>query len=74
MYLPWISAPVLALAATGYGGSSGFNDVTVTASIGFAAGQLSITPIVGVTIPDDGVNPDTTIWGGISIGFSPASE
>jgi hypothetical protein len=72
--------PTLDLSASvgfsgdGYGGSAGFNDVTVSASIGFAAGQLSITPTVGVTIPDDGVNPDTTIWGGISIGFSPASE
>ena len=55
-----------------YGGSPGFNDVTVTASIGFSAGQLSITPIAGITRADNGVNPNVTFWGGISIGFSPA--
>jgi len=57
-----------------YGGSAGFNDVTLTVSISFAAGQLSITPMAGITIPDDGYAHVTTFWGGISIGFGPASE
>ncbi|MBK35405.1 MAG: hypothetical protein CME26_07735 [Gemmatimonadetes bacterium] len=69
-------APSLALSASvgfsgdGYGGKSGWNDVTIGASVGFVAGGLSITPLVGVTFADDAVNPDTSVWGGVSFGVS----
>ena len=72
------NAPTLDLGASvsfsgdsaGYGGKAGFNDATFTASMSFSAGQLSITPIAGITIPKNNLNPDTTFWGGISLGFS----
>lgn len=66
------NAPTLGLSASvafsgdSYGGVAGFNDLTVGASLGFSAGSLSL----GVTFADESVNPDTTIWGGLSIGFS----
>lgn len=70
------NAPTLGLSASvgfsgdSYGGAAGFNDLTVGASLGFSAGSLSLAPTLGVTFADEGVNPDTTIWGGLSIGFS----
>jgi hypothetical protein len=72
------NAPTLGLGAsvgfTGdsgfYGGKSGLQDVTFTASVGFMAGSISISPMVGVTIPKEEFNPDTTYWGGVSFGFS----
>ena len=52
---------------------SGFEDLeAVTASIGFSAGQLSITPIASITRAHNDVNSNVTFWGGISIGFIPA--
>ena len=53
-----------------YGGNAGFNDVTVTASMGFSAGQLSITPIASIIRAHNDVNSKVTFWGGISIGFN----
>ncbi len=70
------NAPALAVSASvgfsgdGYGDRAGWNDVTLGASVGFVAGGTSITPIIGVTFADDGVNPDTSVWGGVSFGFS----
>ncbi len=70
------NAPSLALSASvgfsgdAYGGSAGWNDVTLGASVGFAAGGLSITPLAGVTFADEGVNPDTSFWLGVSFGVS----
>lgn len=57
--------------ADAYGGKNGFNDLTVTASVGVPLGQISITPMVGFAIVDEGVNANNEIYGGISIGFSP---
>ena len=54
-----------------YGGKNGFNDLTVTASIALPLGQISITPMVGFAIVDEGVNQNNELYGGISIGFSP---
>jgi hypothetical protein len=71
------NAPVLGLGASvgvsgdAYGGSSGFNDVTFTASIGWASGNWSFGPFAGFSYADDGVNVDnSSFWGGVSIGFS----
>lgn len=62
-------------AASDYGGKTGFNDVTGTASITFPAGQFSITPTVGLSYADDKVNIDnTSFWGGVSIGISLGGE
>ena len=57
--------------ADAYGEKNGFNDLTVTASVGVPLGQISITPMVGFAIVDEGVNENNEIYGGISIGFSP---
>jgi hypothetical protein len=71
------TAPVLGLGASvgisgdKYGGSAGFNDVTLTASLGFARENISFAPYVGYSYADDGINADnSSFWCGISIGFS----
>jgi len=62
-------------AASDYGGKTGFNDITGTASVTFPAGQFSITPKVGLSYADDKVNIDnTSFWGGINIGISFGGE
>ncbi len=49
----------------------GFNDVTLTASIGFSQGMWTISPTFGYSYADDSVNNDNSeVWGGVSIGFS----
>lgn len=71
---PALSVGVSA-AMSDYGGKTGFNDVTGTASITFPAGQFSITPKVGVTYADDKINIDnTSFYGGIGIGISLSGE
>ncbi|MBT4137098.1 MAG: hypothetical protein HOE48_04235 [Candidatus Latescibacteria bacterium] len=63
------------VAMSDYGGKTGFNDVTGTASITLPAGQFSISPMVGVTYADDKINVDnTSFWGGVSIGISLSGE
>ena len=71
------NAPVLGIGASigisgkKYGGSSGFNDVTLSASIGWASGNISFTPSVGYSYADDGVNADnSSFWIGVSFGIS----
>ncbi len=71
------NAPILGISASigiggdGYGGSAGFQDVTVGASIGFMAGSASISPFIGMTFARDGVKKeDAVFWVGTSIGFS----
>ena len=71
------TAPVLGLGASvgisgdKYGDSAGFNDVTLTASLGFARGNVSFAPFIGFSYADDGVNVDnSSFWCGISVGFS----
>lgn len=70
-------APTLGIGASvafsgeGYGGESGFNDFTVTASIGWERGNWSFGPFGGYSYADDGVNADnSSFWGGVSVGFS----
>ena len=49
---------------------TGFNDVTVTASLSCNACAISIAPTIGFSYADTKINPDnSTFWGGISIGF-----
>ena len=63
------------VAISDYGGKTGFNDVTVTASISFGSGGVSISPTVGYSYADSSINPDnSSFWGGVSIGFSPGCE
>lgn len=57
--------------ADAYGGKNGFNDLTLTASVALPLGQISITPMVGFAIVEEGVNPNNEVYGGIGIGFSP---
>ena len=77
--VPLGAGPALSLGASvaasgdadAYGGKNGFNDLTVTASVALPLGQISITPMVGFAIVDEGINPNNELYGGISIGFSP---
>ena len=71
------NAPVFGLGASvgisgdAYGGSAGFNDVTLTASVSWASGNWSFGPFAGYSYADDGVNVDnSSFWGGVSVGFS----
>lgn len=49
----------------------GFNDATLTTSIGFSQGMWTISPTFGYSYSDDGVNKENSeVWGGVSIGFS----
>jgi len=70
--------PALSLGASAaisdYGSKTGFNDVTASASVSFGSGGISIAPTVAVTFADKKVNPDTSFWFGVSIGFSPGGE
>ena len=51
---------------------TGFHDITLTASVGFDVGSISISPTIGFAYADTRVNEDNSaFWGGISIGFSP---
>lgn len=51
---------------------TGFHDITVTASVGFDVGSISISPTIGFAYADARVNEDkSAFWGGVSIGFSP---
>lgn len=72
-------APALSIgvsaAASDYGGKTGFNDITATASVGFAMGQFTISPSAGFSYADDKVNIDnSSFWGGISIGIPLGGE
>lgn len=54
------------------GKKTGFHDITMTASVGFDVGSISISPTIGFAYADARVNKDkSTFWGGIGIGFSP---
>lgn len=71
------NAPTLGISASigiggdAYGGSAGFQDVTIGASVGFMAGNTSISPFIGMTFARDGVKKeDAVFWVGTSIGFS----
>ena len=73
------NAPALGLSASvGFAGdaygSSVFNDVTIGASVGFAAGNVAISPMVGVTINKNNitgnVSDKASVWAGVSFGFS----
>ena len=71
--------PALSLGLSGamsnYGSKTQFNDVTVSASIGFTAGQFSISPALGYSYAADRINADnSSVWGGVSIGLSPGFE
>ncbi len=60
------------IAVSDDGDKTGFHDITVTASVGFGAGSVSISPAIGFTYADTKINPDNSaFWGGVSIGFSP---
>jgi len=60
----------LSAGVSDYTGEFGFNDVTATASMGFAAGRATITPFIGFSIADEALNADKNeFWAGISIGF-----
>ena len=49
---------------------TGFNDLTVTASLSCNACAISIAPTLAFSYADTKINPDNrTIWGGVSIGF-----
>ncbi len=59
------------VAMSNYGDTTGFNDVTVTASLSCSACSISIAPTIGFSYADTKINPDNrTFWGGVSIGFS----
>ena len=48
----------------------GFNDVTLSASLGgLTAGSVAITPFIGFSSADEGINPDSQFWAGLSFGF-----
>ncbi len=71
------NAPVLGISASvgiggdSYGGSAGFQDVTLGASVGFATDSVSISPYIGVAFARDGVKTDDSVfWLGVSFGFS----
>lgn len=70
------SAPALSIGASvglsDYGGKTGFNDFTATASVGFALGQFSVAPAIGYSYADNklGNADNSSFWGGISIGFA----
>lgn len=70
------NAPALSLGASvalsDYGGKTGFNDFTATASVGFALGKVSIAPTIGYSYADNklGNAENSSFWGGISIGFA----
>ena len=71
------NAPVFGLGASvgfsgeEYGGSSGFNDVTLSGSISWASGNWSFSPYVGYSYADDGINADnSSFWVGVSAGLS----
>ena len=50
---------------------TGFNDVSITASLSCNACAVTIAPTIGFSYADTKINPDNrTIWGGINIGFS----
>ena len=68
-------APTLSLSASvamsDYGGDSGFNDFTASASISFTSGVFTFSPIVGYAYAADLINPNNSeVWGGISISFT----
>lgn len=59
------------VAMSNYEDKTGFNDVTVTASLSCNACSIAIAPTIGFSYADTKINPDNrTIWGGVSIGFS----
>jgi hypothetical protein len=52
-------------------GSMGFNDVTISASLGIVAGTFTISPVLGYCFADKDVNEnESEFWGGLSISFS----
>ena len=58
------------VAMSDYEDKTGFNDVTVTASLSCNACAISIAPTLGFSYADTKINPDNrTFWGGINIGF-----
>ena len=58
------------VAMSSYEDKTGFNDVTVTASLSCNACAVSIAPTLAFSYADTKINPDNrTIWGGVSIGF-----
>lgn len=60
----------LSAGVSEYTGEFGFNDVTATANMAFAAGSVSITPFIGFTFADEAINADESdFWAGVSIGF-----
>ncbi|MDA0711197.1 MAG: hypothetical protein O3B73_13415 [bacterium] len=62
-------------SASDYGGKTGFNDITGSASVSFPAGQFSITPKVAVSYADDKINIDnTSFFGGVNISMSFGGE
>jgi len=71
------NAPVFSLGASiaisgdGYGGSAGFNDFTVSGSIGWTRENWSFGPFGGYSYADDGINADnSSFWGGVSLSYS----
>lgn len=60
----------LGLSGEGYGGRSGFNDVTVAASLRFSLGVFTVGPTAGFVVADEEKHgPDELSgWGGVSIG------
>lgn len=60
----------LSAGVSDYTGEFGFNDVTATANMGFAAGSVTVTPFLGFTFADEAINADeSAFWAGVSIGF-----
>ncbi|MDE2953216.1 MAG: hypothetical protein OXR71_01745 [Gemmatimonadota bacterium] len=58
------------VAMSSYEDKTGFNDVTITASLSCNACAISIAPTLAFSYADTKINPDnSTIWGGVSIGF-----
>jgi hypothetical protein len=59
----------LSAGVSDYSGEFGFNDVTATANMGFAAGSATITPFIGFALVNEDLNEDSEFWAGISVGF-----
>jgi len=60
----------IAFSGEGYGGSSGFNDLTITVALNKTMGRFTFSPTVGVAMADDSVNPDdATFWYGLLVAF-----
>lgn len=60
----------LSAGVSEYSGEFGFNDVTATAGMDFAAGSATISPFIGFTFADEAINADeSAFWAGVSVGF-----